>query len=70
MGQRTASVRLSAGHIAFTVDGEVEFYEQGGAVFRAPVANAFDVEGRRHGRWEGSRAWFDRARDRLVGGRS
>lgn len=62
MGQRT-----SVGHLAFSADGEVEFYEQDGAVYRAPVRNAFDVEGRRHGRWEGSRAWFERARERLVG---
>lgn len=52
--------KKSKGHIAFTTDGEWEFYEQKGEVFRAKTANAFDVDGYRHGRWEGKRSWFDR----------
>ncbi len=53
--------RTSAGHIGFSEDGSVEYYEQAGNVFRAPVANTFDIDGRRHGRWEARRAHFDRS---------
>lgn len=66
MKASTSPVETSVGHIAFSADGAVEYYEQAGQVFRAPVANAFDVDGRRHGRWEGTRAWFERYRARFT----
>lgn len=51
----------SEGHIG--TRGELEFYEQGGEVFAAPIANPLDLDGyRQGGRWEGSRAHFDRYR--------
>lgn len=61
-----SGTRRSTGHVCFAFGGAVEFYEQGGEVFRAPVSNAFDVEGRRMGRWECSRPHFERFRAVLV----
>jgi hypothetical protein len=62
----------SAGHICFTSDGKVEFFEvdspEGKQVYRAqaaaPLTDARDT--RRHGRWESSRAHFDRHRSVIV----
>jgi hypothetical protein len=52
----------SPGHITFS--GDFEFYEDArGEVYRAPLSNAFDcLTGYRIGRWECSRAHFDRFR--------
>lgn len=58
----------SRGHICFAFGGQVEFYEQGGLVYRAVTSNAFDIWGRRHGRFECMRTLFDRNRDLIVGG--
>lgn len=58
----------SRGHICFAFGGQVEFYEQGGLVYRAPTHNAFDIWGRRHGRFECTRKLFDRNRDLILGG--
>ena len=58
-------VRLSKGHIGFL--GDFEFYEIGGEVYRAPIANEFDVRiDCRIGRWECSRMLFDRFRDTVF----
>jgi len=62
----TGTFRRSNGHICFAFGGAVEFYEQAGEVFRAPIRNAFDVEGRRAGRWECSREHFDRYREVIT----
>lgn len=52
----------SAGHIGW-VD-EVEFYEVGGQVYRAPESSVFDLTtGARIGRWECSRPMFDAYRE-------
>lgn len=59
-------MKKSIGHIGFSADGAVEFYAQGGEVYHAPIANAFDVDGRRHGRWEGSLSWWERHGSRLL----
>lgn len=59
-GIHLEGLRKSVGHLEFA--GRFEFYEQDGEVYRAPVGNAFDLEGRRHGRWEGSLAHFRRNR--------
>ena len=48
----------SKGHICFS--GNFEFYERGGEVFRAHVTNVLDTSGYRHGRWECSKAHFER----------
>lgn len=54
----------SRGHIAWSKDGAFEFYEVRGEVYRAPIGNVFDLDTKaRIGRWEGSRAHFDRFRD-------
>lgn len=58
----------SRGHICFAFGGQVEFYEHDGRVCRAPTHNAFDIWGRRHGRFECMRTLFDRNRDLIVGG--
>lgn len=63
----TGAVRRSRGHICFAFGGAVEFYEQRGEVYRAPVSNAFDVDGFRMGRWECSRGHFDRYRAVVTG---
>jgi hypothetical protein len=52
--------RKSKGHICFV--GNFELYEQDGEVFRAPLHNAFDIDGRRHGRWQCTRKHFDQFR--------
>lgn len=44
------TLKKSQGHVAFV--GDFEFYLQGGELFRAKIANAFDLDGYRHGRWE------------------
>jgi len=44
-------MKKSKGHIAFA--GNFEFYLRDGEVYRAPLHNAFDLDGYRHGRWEG-----------------
>lgn len=64
-------MRKSEGHIAWIRSGHkdgthYEAYEQGGEVYLANVANAFDLNGFRHGRWEGSRAHFDRYREQYL----
>ena len=53
----------SLGHIAFH-DG-AEYFECEGEVYRAQIDNPLDVKGRRFGRWECSRAHFDRYRKLL-----
>lgn len=56
----------SAGHICFSADGR-EFYEMFGEVYRANLDSVVDVStGARIGRWECSRAQFDRFRTMLV----
>lgn len=66
----TTTETKSAGHICFA--GSFEFLEESGEVFRAPKgAPLADMNGgkpRRHGRWECSRAHFDRYHDVIVGG--
>jgi hypothetical protein len=59
-------MRKSQGHITFTATAEL--YEQDGEVYKAPLSNAFDLDGRRHGRWECSRSHFDRYRDVIISG--
>ncbi len=66
--QQAANERKSAGHICFAFGGKVEFYEQDGAVYRAYVHYAFDVNGRRSGRWECDRSHFERNREVIMGG--
>lgn len=62
----TAPTPKSAGHICFTADGQ-EFYEVGGEVYRANLDSVMDVlTGARIGRWECSRAQFERFRGILV----
>lgn len=59
----TNGARKSAGHIAFAAVGApdaFELYEQDGQVYRAPLSNGFDLNGRRHGRWECERSFYDR----------
>lgn len=62
----------SAGHLTFVAlsSGAVlEYYALGDNVMRAPVANAFDTDGRRHGRWAGPLSHWDRYRDQYMAGR-
>jgi hypothetical protein len=58
----------SRGHICFAFDAQVEFYELDGRVYRAPTHNAFDLWGRRHGRFECLRPNFERHREWIVRG--
>lgn len=44
-------MKKSKGHIAFV--GSNEFYLERGQIFKAPMSAAFDLEGRRQGRWYG-----------------
>ncbi len=57
----------SKGHLTFTSDGEFEFYECAGEVFRAPTGtgNVFE-NGYRFGRWECDKAHFERFREVIV----
>ena len=54
----------SKGHICFS--GNFEFYERGGEVFRAHLSNVLDIWGYRHGRWECSKAHFERFKNLLI----
>ena len=51
--------RKSVGHLAYTLGADGIYREvykdarAGGDIYIAPVSNAFDLEGYRHGRWEG-----------------
>ena len=56
----------SKGHICFA--GRFEFFEHGGEVFRADVSNVMQTDGRRFGRWECSRAHFERFEAVILGG--
>ena len=60
----------SHGHIGF--DGDWEYFEVDGEVYRAPRnAPLADISGpkpRRHGRWESSRPHFDRFRQHIAPG--
>jgi len=60
-------VEKSKGHICF--HGNFEFYERSGEVFRAPLhtGNVFDGE-YRIGRWECSKAHFERFKNIILGG--
>lgn len=58
------AIEKSNGHIGFSADNKVEFYELDGEVFRAPVNAVVDVHtGARIGRWECSRKHFDEYRE-------
>jgi len=58
------STRKSVGHICFS--GSFEYLEHDGEVYCAPLGNAFDLDGRRHGRWECTRKHFDSNRQHIV----
>ena len=60
-------MKQSKGHLLFTPDESYEYYEQNGQVFRAYTGNAFDLDGYRHGRWECSKAHFERNRSQYEG---
>lgn len=69
--QSSNKSKKSKGHIAFV--GDFEFFDVGGEVYRAPRHLPLaDLEhGTRHGRWESSRAHFERNREMHLGkGRS
>jgi hypothetical protein len=66
---KSSSPKKSAGHIEFTPDGSVEFFQIGDDVYAAPTYLPLaDANGtRRHGRWESSRNHFDRYHSVIVG---
>lgn len=60
-------VEPSKGHIAWLDDGAREAYEQGGEVYLAPSDRPLDIHGyRQGGRWEASRAHWERYFDALF----
>jgi hypothetical protein len=40
--------------------------ERGGEVFRAHLSNVLDIWGYRHGRWECSKAHFERFKNLII----
>ena len=59
----SADRKLSRGHIGTRRIYGLEFYEQEGNVYAAPIVNPLDLEGyRQGGRWECTREHFDRYR--------
>lgn len=54
----------SKGHICF--NGEFEFYEKQGEVFRANKSNVIDIYGYRIGRWECSIKQFNLFKDFIL----
>ncbi len=66
---RANALFKSAGHLCFSTDGTIEFFEVEGEVYSAHAwRGLFDANNtRRHGRWECSRVHFERFKSVIVG---
>ena len=57
--------RRSAGHIRFSNNGALEYFERAGEVYCAKTVHHIGADGCRPGRWVSSRGMFDRERPDL-----